>query len=126
MKTGEAIKMANKRRNKLYRGKFYTSYPNGGHPALIYRKNKRKNRYDAVVFGTTTGKHKTELTKPISGSVSSSVIHNRPIRGTRKDFGDKELSNLKIDPVDKPKVKIVERKIPQETRRYREQKNKKP
>ena len=118
--------MAKKRKNKLLRGKFYASYPNGGHPALIFNKNKRKNRYDAVVFGTTEGRHRTKLDKPISDKVSKSVIHNRPIRGVRKDFGDKEFSNLKVDPGDKPKIKIVKRRIPQETKRYKELKNKKP
>ena len=112
--------MSKKRKINLLRGKFYTSYPNGGHPALIFRKNKRKNRYDAIVFGTTPGKHRTELKFPISDKVSHSVIHTRPIRGTRKDYGDKELSNLKINPVDKSKIEAVKRRKPQETKRYKE------
>ena len=66
--------MSKKRKIQLKRGKYYASYPNGGHPSLIYRKNKKKNKYDAVVFGTTPGHHKKELDHPISPSVKQSVI----------------------------------------------------
>lgn len=114
--------MSKKRKNKLLKGKFYTAYPVGGHPSLIYKKNKKKNRYDAVVFGTTPGKHRTELNNPISPNVNKSIIHNRPIRGTRKDFGDKELVGLKIHPEDKAKLKVVKRRTPQETNNYKKQK----
>ena len=116
--------MSKKRRNQLKRGRFYASYPNGGHPALIYKKNKRKNRYDAVVFGTSPGKHRTYLVIPIGDGIKISVVHNRPIRGTRKDYGDKELTRLKVSKIDKPRIMIIKRKIPQETRRYREYKEK--
>lgn len=79
-------KMSKKRKIKLKRCRYYASYPNGGHPSLIYRKNKKKNKYDAVVFGTTPGHHKKELDYPISPSVKQSVIQTRPIRGTRSDL----------------------------------------
>ena len=111
--------MSKKRKNKLLRGKFYSSYPTGGHPALIYRKNKRKNKYDAIVFGTTIGKHKTRLKKPISNTVKQSVVQNRPIRGVRKDFSDKELTNLKLDKQDKPLIKIIEKRKPLKTKNYK-------
>ena len=117
--------MSRKRKTKLFKGKFYASYPNGGHPALIYRKNKKKNLYDAVIFGTTPGHHRIELSEPISKSISRSVIHTRPIRGTRSDFGDKELIGLIISKTDKPKIMVVKRKKPQETKKYKEYKQKK-
>ena len=120
--------MSKKRKKQLFRGKFYSSYPNGGHPSLIYKKNRKKNRFDAVVFGTTPGHHRTLLKHPISDNITTSVVQNRPIRGTRKDFGDKELTNLKVDKEDKPKIEIIKRKKPLETRKYKEikiQRNKK-
>ena len=112
--------MSKKRKKLLLKGKFYSSYPNGGHPSLIFRKNKRKNQFDAVVFGTTPGHHRTLLKHPISNSITKSVVHNRPIRGVRKDFGDKELTNLKVNKEDKPKIELVKRKKPQETKKYKE------
>ena len=117
--------MSAKRKIRLLKGIMYSSYPNGGHPALIFKKNRRKNKYDAVIFGTTEGKHRTKLKHPISNSVKQSVVHNRPIRGTRKDFGDKELTNLKIDRSDKTIIEVVKRRNPQETRRYKEMKENK-
>lgn len=117
--------MSKKRKIQLKRGKYYASYPNGGYPSLIYRKNKKKNKYDAVVFETTPGHHKKELDHPISPSVKQSVIQTRPIRGTRSDFGDRELQGLEINKSDKPKIEMVKRRIPQETRKYREYKEKK-
>ena len=111
--------MSKKRKIKLKRGRYYASYPNGGHPALIYKKNIRKNKYDAVVFGTTPGHHRNELQYPISQNVKKSVIHTRPIRGVRSDFGDKVLEGMRINKVDKPKIKIIERKKPLETRKYK-------
>ena len=112
--------MSKKRKKLLLKGRFYSSYPNGGHPSLIFRKNKRKNQFDAVVFGTTPGHHRTLLKHPISNSITKSVVHNRPIRGVRKDFGDKELTNLKVNKEDKPKIEVVKRKKPQETKKYKE------
>ena len=112
--------MSKKRKIKLKRGKFYASYPNGGHPSLIYRKNRRKNKYDAIVFGTSEGHHRIRLTHPVSSTVKVSVIHSRPIRGVRLDFGDRELINIKINKSDKPIIESVKRKEPQKTRKYKE------
>lgn len=117
--------MSNKRKKKIRRGKFYISYPSGGHPSLIFRKNKRKNMYDAIVFGTTPGHHRIVLSYPISLNIRVSVIHTRPIRGVRSDFGDKELAGLTIHKADKIKLEIVKRKKPEMTRKYKMYKNKK-
>ena len=111
-----------KKKIDLKRGKFYITYAVGIHPSLIYRKSKKKNRYDAIVFGTTEGKHRTKLDKPISEGISVSVIHNKPIRGTRKDFADKNFVGESIDKIDKAKIEFVKRKEPSETRRYKEYK----
>ena len=117
--------MSKKRKIQLKRGKFYASYPNGGHPALIYKKNKRKNRYDAVVFGTTPGHHRKELNVPISNNVNRSVVQTRPIRGVRSDFGNKELVGLKVDKSDKSSIEVIKRKKQLETRKYKLYKEKK-
>ena len=117
--------MSKKRKIKLKRGRYYASYPNGGHPALIYKKNIKKNKYDAVVFGTTPGHHRTELNNPISRNVKKSVVHTRPIRGVRTDYGDKELEGMHVNKADKPKIEIVKRKKPLETRKYKLYKQKK-
>jgi len=111
--------MSKKRKNQLIKGKFYTSYPNGGHPALIYNKNKKKNMYDAIVFGTTKGHHAILMCVPIANNISQSVVHTRPIRGVRVDFGDKELIGLLIDKRDKPVIKTIKRKQPQYTKNYK-------
>ena len=111
--------MSKKRKNQLKRGKFYASYPNGGHPALIFRKNKRKNRYDAIIFGTTSGHHTTFLKVPIAKNVFQSVVHTRPIRGVRIDFGDRELIGLLISKSDKAKIEVIKRKKPQYTKNYK-------
>ena len=116
--------MSRKRKHKLYRGKFYTSYPNGGHPALIFRKNKKKNRYDAVIFGTTEGHHRTKLSYPISPNIKQTVVHNRPMRGVRKDFSDKELLGLNINKEDKPVVSLIKRNKPLLSKKYKEKQNK--
>ena len=112
------------KRVKLKRGKYYVSYPNGGHPSLIFRKNKKKNRYDAVVFGTTEGRHRVKLNSPISSKVKQSVVHTRPMRGTRADYGDRDINGLKVSKEDKPIIELVKRRKPQETRRYKELKEK--
>lgn len=111
--------MSKRKKVKLLRGKFYIVYVSGNHPSLIFKKSRKKNRYDAVVFGTTGGHHRTALQHPISPNVKQSVIHNRPIRGTRKDFGDKELLGLSIAKVDKPLIKNIKRKKPLETKSYK-------
>jgi hypothetical protein len=117
--------VSKKRKTIIKRGKFYASYPNGGHPSLIYSKHRRKNKYDAVVFGTTPGHHRKEMNVPISNNIEKSVVHTRPIRGVRPDFSDKELVGLRIDKSDKTIVEIIKRKKPQETRKYKLYKEKK-
>ena len=111
--------MSKRKKNKLLKGKFYIVYTSGNHPSLIFKKNKKKNRYDAIVFGTAGGHHRTILQHPISPNVKQSVIHNRPIRGTRRDFGDKELFGLSVNKADKPLIKTVKRKKPLETKSYK-------
>ncbi len=112
--------MSKRKKIKLLRGKFYIVYSSGSHPSLIFKKNKKKNKYDAVVFGTTEGHHRTKLRHPISPNINQSVVHNRPVRGTRKDFGDKEMIGLSIHKDDKAIINSVKRKTPLETRRYKE------
>ena len=117
--------MSRKRREKIRRGKFYIYYPNGCHPSLVFRKNKRKNTYDAIIFGTTPGHHRTRLNHPISPRVESSVVRTRPIRGVRSDFGDRELVGFLIDKADKIRIEIIKRKKPEESSKYKKYKRSK-
>lgn len=114
--------MSKKRKIKLQRGKFYVLYPNGCHPSLIFKKNVRKNRYDAIVFGTTLGHHRIKLRYPIASNITISAVHSKPIRGVRSDFGDKEYKGLLVKKEDRAIIKTIKNKNPQETRKYREYK----
>lgn len=114
--------MSRKRRIKLLRGKFYFCYTVGIHPALIFKKNKKKNRYDALIFGTTEGHHRIILKKPLSKGINKSVIHSKPLRGTRIDFGDRELEGMKVSKEDKPLLNSIKKIKPQETKSYKKNK----
>ena len=46
---------------QLKKGRFYSV---NGHPGQIVSKNDKKNRYLAVVTGTSPGRHKTKLKYP--------------------------------------------------------------
>ncbi len=111
--------MSKKRKNKLIKGKFYICYVVGRHPALIYRKNIKRNKYDAVIFGTTYGRHRIILSKPIAENIKCSVVHMRPIRGTRNDFGDRELFGFYINKIDKITIEKIKKKKLLETNSYK-------
>ena len=121
----EVRSLSSKRRIKIRRGKFYIYYPNGSHPSLIFSKNKRKNRYDAIVFGTTPGRHRIKLDHPMSPNVEMSVVQTRPVRGVRSDFGDKEVIGLYINKDDKIKIEIIKRRKPKKSAKYKKQQNSK-
>jgi len=93
----------------LVKGKFYSV---NGHPGLIVFKNDAKNRYLAVVTGTSPGRHKTKLKHSTERKVKTSYINNRPVLGKRKHFGSKELIGMKIHKEDKPLVKAICKRKP--------------
>ena len=112
-----------KNRIKIFRGKFYSNYrTGGGHPSLVFSKNKKKNLYSCVVFDTTDGKHRKPLIHPISDKVDKSFVQNRPLICQKNDFGNHELKNLKINKEDKPRVEWVKRNNPRYTSKTKKEK----
>ena len=96
----------------LEKGRFYIhSDGHGGHPALLYKKNDKKNFYYAVVFTSSPGPKRTHLRHSIEPTkVKVSYVHNSPSKGTRRDFGSKPLKGLKINREDKPLIKYIQKK----------------
>ena len=94
---------------RLIKGKFYAV---NGHPGQIVSKNDKKNRYLAVVTGTSQGRHKTRLKHPTENRVKVSYVNNRPILGKRKHFGSKELVGMKFHKDDKPLIKTISKRKP--------------
>ncbi len=106
---------------KLIRGRFYSIYTTGGsHPSLIFKINRRKNKYVVIVFDSSDGRHRTKLVHPISEKVKESYVQNRPLLTTKKDFGNHELQGIAIDKEDKPRIKIVKSRNPRISKKYRE------
>ena len=97
---------------KLIRGKFYIhNDENGGHPALIFEKNFKKNKYKAVKFTTKNGKRRTRLKHNINGNDDEpSYVHNYPVESKRYMFSSKELKGLKVHKDDKPLINKIKRK----------------
>ena len=94
---------------RLKKGRFYSV---NGHPGYIFWKNDKKNRYKALVTGTSEGRHKTLLKHPTEKSISKSYINNRPVLGKRKHFGSKELDGMKFNKNDKDILKVIKRRNP--------------
>lgn len=94
---------------RLLKGCFYSV---NGHPGYIYWKNDKKNRYMAIVTGTSEGRHKTKLKHPTEKGVIKSFVNNRPVLGKRKHFGSKELKGMKFHKDDKPVINAIKRRKP--------------
>lgn len=79
-------------------GKFYLIFDGSafGHPGYIIWKNDTHNLYLAIKFGTSPQKHNKSLNKSIGKTTKQSMIYNRPFLGKKKDFGKKELIEMKI------------------------------
>ena len=93
----------------LVKGKFYSV---NKHPGLIVSKNDKKNRYLAVVTGTTKRKHQTALRHPTEDRIKASFVNNRPVLGKRKHYGSKELVGMKIHPDDRALIRVISRRKP--------------
>ena len=87
----------------LEQGRFYIhSDGHGGHPALLYKKNDRKNKYYIIVFTSSNGPKRKKLSHSIEPSkILVSYIHNTPKIVKRKDLGKNQLKGLKVDKEDK-------------------------
>ena len=110
-----------RKRTRILRGKFYTTFHTGqkGHPSLIFKLNRRKNKYWIIVFDTTERSDRIRLKIPIEVGVRVSYIHKKPVIASHGDLGDHELTGLKISTRDKPIIETVKRKNPQVTKKYR-------
>lgn len=97
---------------KLKKGKLYLhNDKNGGHPAMIYKKNDNKNIYKSIQFTSEPGLNRTQLKHNIdSSSKKKSYVINYPIVDKRRGFGSKELKGLKIHKEDKPLINKIKRK----------------
>ena len=121
----------NKRKKiKILRGKFYTTFHTGriGHPSLVFRLDRKKNKYWIVVFDTTGRGDRIMLKIPIESTIRTSFVHKRPVIASHGDLGDHEIIGLKIDKIDKPRIELIKRKTPLLTKKYKkylEQKKKK-
>ena len=97
----------------LEKGRFYHRGDNkGGHPAFIYEKNDKKNKYKTLVF---TSAH-AEGTKRLNCGIDIAnpkklfYVHLKIYIGRRRDFGRKVLTRLKIQKEDKLLLKVIIRK----------------
>ena len=96
----------------LEKGRFYIhSDGRGGHPALLYKKRDKKNKYFIIVFTSSDGPKRKKLKHSIQPEkIKTSYVHNMPRVAKRKDLGRKELKGIKINKEDKPVVKVIEKK----------------
>jgi len=76
----------------LEKGRFYRHFDsNGGHPALIYYKNDKKNVYKSIKFTSEPGSSRTILKNNIDmNSLNDCYVHNNPVLGTRRDYSGKK------------------------------------
>ena len=82
------------------------------HPGLIVAKSDKKNRYLAVVTGTSLHRHQTMLRHPTEKRIKKSFVNNRPVLGKRKHFGSKELAGMRIHPDDRSTIKVIKKRKP--------------
>ena len=100
-----------KKRNKLEINKFYYSYGGNQHPSLIFEYDSIHKTYKALKFGTTKGRHMTEI-HPLKDTQVQQYVHNRPFEGVRSDFGDQELIGFAINDLDAKLLDEIKKKEP--------------
>lgn len=84
---------------------------NGGHPALIYSVNHKKNEYKAVKFTHKKASDRTKLKYNIDPSDNKNTyVVNEPIVDKKYKFGSKELDRYRIHKEDKPLINRIKRK----------------
>ena len=95
----------------LEKGRFYIhSDGHGGHPALLYKKNDKKNLYFVVVFISSNGPKRKKLKYSIQPEkIKTSYVHNSPVIAKRKDLGRKPLSGIRINKEDKATIETIKK-----------------
>ena len=68
--------MSKRKKTRIIKGRFYATFHTGGkgHPSLVFKKCKRKNRYLIVVFDTTPRDDRLALSHAIEPSVKKSYV----------------------------------------------------
>lgn len=96
----------------LEKGRFYLhSDRQGGHPALLYKKNDNKNQYLILLFTSSPGPKRRKLKESIEPSrAKESFVHNLPTIAKRRDLGKNRLENVHISKEDKPILKLIKNK----------------
>ena len=105
-----------KGKTKLIVGNFYLIFNGPPHPSLVFKFNAKHKTYLSIKFGTSKGKHMTKI-NPIQKPGNNQYVHNRPIEGTRDDYGDKELLGLSVDEKDIQIIESIKRKEPIRTKK---------
>lgn len=109
--------LENMKYKKLLKGKFYSV---NKHPGCIVYKNDKKNKYIAVVTGTSGGRHTTKLKHSTEKNIKNSYVNNRPVVGKRRNFGSKELVGMKFHREDKAIIKVISRRKPKKLKYKKE------
>lgn len=98
---------------KIEKGKFYYLHDGSktGHPCFVIEADELNNRYLVIRFDSDKVgeipkykrgvRHITKLNFPTDKGVVNSYVKNRPMLCKRKDFGDIDLSFMKINQKDK-------------------------
>lgn len=96
----------------LEKGKFYKhSDVNGGHPALIYKKDDSKDSYYAVCFTTSKGKKRVKLKHDINPNTNKDVyVLNNPIKSRRQNFSNWPFKGYRVHKDDKNTINKIKRK----------------
>ena len=105
-----------KNKTKLIIGKFYLIFVGRPHPSIIYLYDAKHKTYLSIKFGTSRGKHMTAV-HPIQKDGKEQYANNRPFEGTRSDYGDKELVDLKVDERDSMVIEEIKKKKPLRTKK---------
>lgn len=105
-----------KNKTKLIIGKFYLIFVGRPHPSIIYLYDSKHKTYLSIKFGTSRGKHMTAV-HPIQKDGKEQYVNNRPFEGTRSDYGDKELVDLKVDERDSMVIEEIKKKKPLRTKK---------
>ena len=98
----------------LKKGRFYLIHDGSppGHPSMILWKRDKKNLYLSIITGTSPNKDMIKLYFPTTIKIKKSFVHKRPFLGKRKDYGKKEMLDMKFNKKDKPLVKVIAKKRP--------------
>ena len=96
----------------LEKGRFYIHSDNqGGHPALLYKKRDKRNKYYIIVFTSSPGPKRIRLKHSIEPiKIKISFVHNAPKVSKRRELGSKPMSDLSINKEDKPIIEVIKRK----------------